>query len=259
MASPASASTSFLFVALCAVVAAGLVIGVSAALRRAGAPSEKYGRWVGLTAAGVGAWLLFTAGLATAGVLRQWDALPPRLLLVLLPPVVLTVFLLRARRVGAVLAALQPALLIAPQVFRVGVELLLWQLYREGAIPEQMTFEGRNWDVLVGLTAPLVAGALARGWGGWALALGWNVAGLLILANIVVVAILSTPLPFRVFLNEPANTIIAEVPYVWLPALLVPVAYLLHLLSLRQWWRQVTAQAVAPEHLTRAPRETTPA
>ena len=64
-------------------------------------------------------------------------------------------------------------------------------------------------------------------------------AGLLLLANIVVVAILSAPLPFRQFFNEPANTVIADFPWVWLPGVLVPVAYALHLLS----WRQVERRA----------------
>jgi hypothetical protein len=100
-----------------------------------------------------------------------------------------------------------------------------------------MTFEGRNWDILVGLTAPLVALVLTR-----KPLLGfaklWNIAGLLILGNIVGVALLSAPLPFRVFLNEPANTIIAEFPFVWLPSVLVPIAYTLHLLSWRQLMRR---------------------
>jgi hypothetical protein len=46
------------------------------------------------------------------------------------------------------------------------------------------------------------------------------------------------PTPFRVFMNEPSNTIVAKFPIVWLPALLVPLAYGLHFLSLRQYWRK---------------------
>ncbi len=192
------------------------------------------------TALGVAAgWLLLTAGLAFSGILQDWSALPPRMALVILPPLVALVLLLRSRRVGALLDVLPLWALVAPQVFRVLVEVLLWLLYEQGRLPIQMTFEGRNWDIVVGLTAPLVAWLAARKPAGIELALViWHIAGLLILSNIVVVALLSTPSPLRQFWNEPANTVIADFPWVWLPGVLVPVAYTLHALALRQLLRR---------------------
>jgi hypothetical protein len=65
-------------------------------------------------------------------------------------------------------------------------------------------------------------------------AVWWNLAGIVILLNVVVHALLSTPSPFRVIVTEPPTTFIGHVPYIWLPAFLVPLAWLLHLLSLRQ-------------------------
>jgi len=62
----------------------------------------------------------------------------------------------------------------------------------------------------------------------------WNIVGLLVLANIVVVAVLSTPYPFRYFMNEPGNTIVFNFPFVWLPSFVVPFALLLHLISIRR-------------------------
>ena len=59
---------------------------------------------------------------------------------------------------------------------------------------------------------------------------------MLLLANIVTVAIFSMPTEFRVFMNEPANLFVAHVPYVWLPAVLVPAALLGHLLVFRWLW-----------------------
>ena len=38
----------------------------------------------------------------------------------------------------------------------------------------------------------------------------WNILGLGLLINIVAIAILSMPTPLRVFMNEPANTIVTE-------------------------------------------------
>lgn len=42
-------------------------------------------------------------------------------------------------------------------VVRVPVEIVLLWLYQYEQVPQLMTFEGRNFDILSGLTAPLVA------------------------------------------------------------------------------------------------------
>jgi len=47
-------------------------------------------------------------------------------------------------------------------VFRVAVEIFLDLGYRAGFVPVQMTLEGRNWDVLTGLTAPPMAWLVAK-------------------------------------------------------------------------------------------------
>ena len=56
--------------------------------------------------------------------------------------------------------------------------------------------------------------------------------------NIVTIGIFSLPTEFRIFMNEPANTFVAYVPYVWLPAVLVQAALLGHLLIFRWLWAQ---------------------
>lgn len=57
--------------------------------------------------------------------------------------------------------------------------------------------------------------------------------GCALLATIVTVAFLSAPTPLRVFMNEPANTIVTTFPYVWLPAFLVQAALFGHVLVFR--------------------------
>jgi hypothetical protein len=97
-----------------------------------------------------------------------------------------------------------------------------------------LTFEGRNFDILVGLTAlPVAWLCFARRAGPRLGAVVWNVAGIAILANIVIHALLSAPTPFQVLRTEPPTTIIATLPYIWLPGFLVPLALSLHVASLR--------------------------
>jgi hypothetical protein len=144
------------------------------------------------------------------------------------------VLLSRTKGFREIARACPPSYPIALQTFRVFVELVLWQLYREGRVPVQMTFEGWNFDILVGLSAPAVAWAAARGALGRRALVGWNVVSLGLLANIVIIANRAAPGPLHAAWGNPSSTVIAEAPYIWLPAFLVPLAVLLHVVSLRQ-------------------------
>jgi hypothetical protein len=50
----------------------------------------------------------------------------------------------------------------------------------------------------------------------------------------MIIAILSMPTSFRYFMNEPANTIVAQFPFIYLPGVLVVLAFAFHIFSLRQ-------------------------
>jgi hypothetical protein len=94
-----------------------------------------------------------------------------------------------------------------------------------------MTFEGRNLDILSGILGTVVALFFIKK---RTVCLLYNLIGLGLLINIVTIAILSMPTPYRVFMEEPANTIVFTWPVVFLPTFLVPLAYGLHFLALRQ-------------------------
>ncbi len=137
---------------------------------------------------------------------------------------------------GHWLAACPPWALAALHSFRLPLEWLLYSLFLHGVIGRQMTFSGYNFDIFIGLSAPIVALLLHRcGQARWArqMAVAWNLLGLLLLLNIVVIAVLSIPFSFQVFTTGPGNRFIAGLPFVWLPCLLVPLALWSHLCSLR--------------------------
>jgi hypothetical protein len=151
------------------------------------------------------------------------------------PPLILIVFLLFYRKFNLLADSLDNFWFIYPQAFRVILEFILWSLYRYKVLPRQMTFEGRNFDILIGLTAPIIVYYCfnKKIWSP-KVALVWNILGLISLANAVATAILSTPYPYRVFMEGPANTIVFYFPFVWLPTFVVPFALMLHLLSIRR-------------------------
>ena len=107
---------------------------------------------------------------------------------------------------------------------RIPVELILFSLFAYGVIPQLMTFEGRNFDIVAGITAPAIAY-----WGFTKKIIGsrwillWNFISLGLLLNIVINAILSAPFPFQQFAFDQPNTAVLYFPFVLLPAFIVPV------------------------------------
>lgn len=194
-------------------------------------------RWTGGAIVIVTVWLASSTLMAESGILREFQRRPPPFLLLVGAFTLATAVLAFSPVGNRLVNGVGIAGLIAFQVFRIPVELWLHRLYQEGIVPVQMTYEGRNFDI--------VSGILAFGLGLWALKrqpprwVIWlfNLIGLALLINIVTVAILSAPTPLRHFFNEPANTFVADWPFVWLPAFLVQAAWFGHLLVFR-WLRR---------------------
>lgn len=182
------------------------------------------------------AWAAITAILSLRGIFGDFSTFPPKLFIALIVPLVAIIWAVRTKEAKEILVNTPPATIIWIQSFRIIVEILIWRLFVDNLAPIQMTFEGRNLDILSGLSAVVIAILVTKNKISSRLVILWNFVCLALLVNIVAIAILSMPLPFRVFMNEPANTIVTKFPIIWLPAMLVPLAYGLHFLSLRQYW-----------------------
>lgn len=229
-------AAGLLLVVLVATVTAAIA-GAAAAARRAGTKGMPT---LGAVIVVVG-WVAIAMLVARSGVLRTFDALPPRLPLLPLVAIVGGVAAGRTKRARELLAVTPLAWPIALQAFRIGIELVLYLLYRDGQLPIAATFEGRNPEILVGLTAPLVALAVQKGWAGRRTIILWNVLGLASLVVIVSTVIRALPGPLHVDLGV-APIVMTTVPFFLVPALAVPIAVQLHVLSLRQAWGSAPAR-----------------
>ena len=188
---------------------------------------------------GLAIWLGVLAVLAGQGYFLDFQSLPPRLALAGLLPLVAGLLMLPTHGTRHFLAVTPPERLIYLQSFRIVMEIILWALAVQGRAPKLMTFEGRNIDILVGLTAIPIGWMVVerRAWPVW-VAAAWNVVGILILANVVIHAQLALPTPFRAFVTEPSTAFLATFPYIWLVGFLVPFAFWLHAGSLVQLARR---------------------
>jgi len=181
------------------------------------------------------AWLILQACLAYSGFYTDTNATPPRFPIIAVPALLLIAALFITGSGRRFLDSLNDKSLTILHVVRVPVEICLYWLFLHKTIPQLMTFEGRNFDILAGLSAPVifyfgyVKNNLSK-----SVLLTWNFICLGLLLNIVINAILSVPSSFQQFAFEQPNTAILYFPFVWLPCCVVPLVLLAHLASIRK-------------------------
>jgi hypothetical protein len=211
-----------------------LGIGVAQSARRGGRDAASSKTLALMIVGALTVWLAFTAALATSGVLAVWTSRPPRWPFVPLTALVAVLAFARTSFARGLINHAPPTWAIGAQTFRVGVELAIFALHEAGRAPVQVTFEGRNYDILVGLSAPLVAWLVFRKRVSPAIIVLWNVLALAILANTVATIATSTPGPLHRDWPGQPFVAIATWPVIWLPAFLAPLAVFFHAVSLRQ-------------------------
>lgn len=180
-------------------------------------------------------WLAIQAGLASTDLYHNFDAFPPKVVLFGIAPMILTVVLLSASKFGKQLTSVwsvEGILLL--NAVRIAVEYGLWLLYRAGWVPVEMTFEGRNLDVASGILALGLAFMWMQGRKKKAALWVFNIAGILLLINIVGVAFLSAPTEIQKFGMMQPNMAIFYLPFVWLPTFIVPVVLWSHIVLTRK-------------------------
>ncbi len=189
-------------------------------------------------------WLIAQGVIALTGFYKVTDTFPPRISLLVLPPLLLIAVLFITGKGRQFIDSLNTGTLTLLHIVRIPVELVLFWLYLNQGVPELMTFEGRNFDILAGLSAPFiyyfgyVRCILSRRF-----LLGWNLICLGLLLNIVTHGVLSVPTPFQQFGFEQPNIALLYFPYVWLPAFIVPLVLFSHLAYIRFLLRSHTSSA----------------
>jgi hypothetical protein len=220
------------FIVIPVLLAIAFVRAVTHAWERGGAWESSARRVGATTAAATTVWMALTWIAAASRVLQNWDRTPPPFAFVIVGTLIIAV-MLAFSEIGTRIARHTPLwVLVGIQGFRLPLEIAMHALVDRGIMPEQMTYTGRNLDVVTGATAFIVAAILKAGYGGRWLVATWNVIGLALLVNVVSVAIASMPL-IRYFGNDRVVTFVTYVPFVWLPAVMVLAALAGHLIVFR--------------------------
>ena len=184
------------------------------------------------------AWMIFQAVLASGGFFLNTDAVPPRLFLFGPLPVLLFIIIYFVFARESVIEKLPLAHLTLIHTIRIPVELVLAWLFAAGMVPEIMTYHGSNFDILSGITAPIVYFVAFRGGRvNTKLLAAWNVFALVLLINIVATAVLCVPSPIQKLAFDQPNVALFYFPYIWLPTVIVPIVLFCHLASLWKIFR----------------------
>lgn len=183
----------------------------------------------------VALWLVIQSIVSLTGFYTHMDTTPPRFPFLILPPVLIIISLFVTTAGKRYIDTLDIKALTLLHTIRVPVEIVLYLLCVHKTIPEIMTFEGRNLDILSGVTAPAIYyfGFVTKRINKNILLL-WNFICLGLLVNIVTTAILSAPLPFQQLAFEQPNIAVLYFPFTWLPCCVVPLVLLAHLVAIRK-------------------------
>lgn len=184
---------------------------------------------------GLGTWVVLQGIVSASGFYLKTDGLPPRFALAVMPIFIAIIYFLMTKRGQNFFDKLPLKDLTTLHICRVPVEIVLLWLYQCQQIPQSMTFEGRNFDILSGLTAvPMAWLAFQNGEIKRIPLLIWNIICLALVLNIVTIGILSAPSPLQKWAFEQPNVGVLKFPFVWLPSVIVPIVILSHLVAIRR-------------------------
>jgi hypothetical protein len=184
-------------------------------------------------------WMLIQLFIGLTNFYVDITSLPPRFALLVFPPFLFIIILFVTKIGKTFIDSLDVKQLTLLHAIRIPVEIALYYLFIAKTIPQEMTFEGRNFDIIAGITAPFiyyfgyVKNNISK-----PILIAWNILCFGLLINIVVVAILSVNTPFQQFGFTQPNIAIAHFPFNWLACVIVPLVLLAHLVSLRKLVKQ---------------------
>lgn len=183
-------------------------------------------------------WLSYIAIITNSQILLD-RSLPPKIPLLIIAPLFLFtgIFLYRNRH-SRILHTIPFYLPIAYQSFRAVIEILFYFSYLKGWYPIEVTFEGSNYDILLGLSAPIIAlyaYKKADSEKSFKCLIYWNIIGLIVVGNAAFTFITTFYFPSVWGANESLmSNEFLTFPLLLLPAFFMPSAIFMHILSIIQ-------------------------
>ena len=206
-----------------------LIYGLHSALKQAGWMTRARRQAVGGFGVLLVTWLLAALALSWMGIYRRGARIPTIQYGVLIPIVAGIALFWRWDTLKRALEVVPLQWIVTVQVYRVlGVTFLV--LYAAGHLSGEFAWPAGVGDITVGLLAPAVGLAYARGWrGASGYVRTWNLLGISDLVVALTMGMLTSPSPLQRFAFSAPNELISAFPLAMIPVFMVPVSILLHL------------------------------
>lgn len=219
---------AFSYISLTAIIILTLTFGWKLYVKEKGTAFKLLARSICL-------WLIYIIVLSASGIMQSLS-FPPRFpIFVVLPLLSLYVLFGYRFKEEESLKKIPLYLPIVLQSFRIAVEFLLLYTYYKGYIPKSATFEGLNFDIVIGLSAPFIAYFFAFNKSRFLVLKLWNVLG--VLTIVFVVFLIGSSLYFPSVWGLEEATVKLEfltLPFIFIPTILAPAGIFLHIFSLIQ-------------------------
>ena len=228
----------FTVLAGCIATIVAVVVGVSRAVKRSDWSEHQRQRTVQAAAAVLSGWFVLAVALALAGVYSGATSRIPTIQFGIAIPILIGCLLIwRWPSVSRLIDAVPRQWVIAIQFYRVeGVTFLV--LYAAHLLPGVFALPAGLGDVAVGLLAAAIGiGATGGRQLNPRTVLRWNLLGIADLIVALTTGFLTAPSAFQMFAFDHPNELISLFPLVLIPTFLVPLAILLHIISLIQLGR----------------------
>jgi hypothetical protein len=235
----AAPSIAYVAPATSLAILAALIVGLQAGLNRGAFGREERSACLRNGAAILFTWFLSAFALSRFEFFRGAPERIPTVEIGILTPILIGGWLLwRSRTLNRLMDAIPQPWLIGVQLYRAfGIIFLI--LLAQGKLPGQFAWPAGVGDIMVGVTAPFVALAFARGaQNRERLAYVWNIFGLFDLMVAVSMGLLTSPSPFQMAALSAPNMLISAFPLVMVPVFAVPASVLLHIVSLMKLVRE---------------------
>jgi hypothetical protein len=228
----------FTVVTGCVATIGAVVVGVTRVLKRSNWSDRDRRRTAQATASVLVGWFVIAVALALVGVYSAATSRIPTIQFGIAIPILIGCLMIwRWTAVSRLIDAVPRHWVIAIQFYRVeGVTFLF--LFAAHRLPGLFALPAGLGDVVVGLLAAAIGigAAVGRPLNAQTV-LRWNLLGIADLIVALSTGFLTAPSAFQMFAFERPNELISMFPLVLIPTFLVPLAILLHIISLIQLGR----------------------
>jgi hypothetical protein len=181
-------------------------------------------------------WAILQSILGLSGIYQDTQIMPPRLMLFgIFPTLVFIAATFLTANGRKFIDNINLQTLTYFHSIRIPVEIVLTLLFHQGVVSVYMTFEGTNFDLFSGITAPIVGYFVFRTTNeNKKLLLFWNIICLMLLLNVVITAIFAFPSAFQKLAFDQPNIAVLYFPFSLLPTIIVPTVLFGHLAAIRR-------------------------